>query len=223
MGGSDSREHFPTEALRRRGASYSLEDAAVFWGSATSFFVIVNAVGAGIGLFPIGIAYGADLWGRTVFGSMAGAVLAALCISVELEAIPEAHANVLAPRRLAMLSRWGHAPRLGALQRSLCSDESRTAPGPLPLRKSFPRRVCRALSRSPTVGSLSGKLHARCRSLSVPIYSSSRAPVARSPFVDVTTNLPGPILSRPWILQVADNPDRIEKESSIDKRFSGPP
>jgi hypothetical protein len=66
-------------------------------------FVIVNAVGAGIGLFPLGMIYGAEVWGRTVLGFMAGSVLAALCISVELAAIPEAHENVLAPFRLGML------------------------------------------------------------------------------------------------------------------------
>jgi len=38
-------------------------------------------------------------------------------------------------------SRCGREPpRLGALQRSLCFDETRTAPGPLRLRKSLPRR-----------------------------------------------------------------------------------
>ncbi len=69
----------------------------------SSAFVIVNAVGAGIGLFPIGIVYGAEVWGRNVLGFMAGSILAALCISVELEAIPEAHVNVLAPFRLGTL------------------------------------------------------------------------------------------------------------------------
>jgi hypothetical protein len=66
-------------------------------------FAIVNAVGSGIGLVPIAIVYGISLWVRTVLGFMAGSVLAAFCISVELESIPEAHVNVLAPFRLALL------------------------------------------------------------------------------------------------------------------------
>jgi hypothetical protein len=78
-------------------------------------FVIVNAVGAGIGLFPIGIVYGAEVWGRTVLGFMAGSVLAALCISVELEAIPEAHVSVLAPFRLGMLLIGALSPPAGGL------------------------------------------------------------------------------------------------------------
>jgi hypothetical protein len=78
-------------------------------------FVIVNAVGAGIGLFPIGIVYGAEVWGRTVLGFMAGSVLAALCISVELEAIPEAHVSVLAPFRLGMLLIGAVSPPAGGL------------------------------------------------------------------------------------------------------------
>jgi len=113
---------------------------------------IVNAVGAGIGLFPVGIVYGAEVWGRTVLGFMAGSVSAALCISVELEAIPEAHVNVLAPFRLGMLLVGAVSPRLGALQRSLCSDESRTAPGPPCLRKSLPRRIDRTRARNPVLG-----------------------------------------------------------------------
>ena len=78
-------------------------------------FVIVNAVGAGIGLFPIGIVYGAEVWGRTVLGFMAGSVLAALCISVELEAIPEAHVNVVAPFRQGMLVIGAVSPLAGGL------------------------------------------------------------------------------------------------------------
>ena len=78
-------------------------------------FVIVNAVGAGIGLFPIRIIYGAEVWGRTVLGFMAGSVLAALCISVELEAIPEAHVNVLAPFRLGILLVGAVSPPAGGL------------------------------------------------------------------------------------------------------------
>jgi hypothetical protein len=78
-------------------------------------FVLVNAVGAGIGLFPIGIVYGAEVWGRTVLGFMAGSVLAALCISIELETIPEAHVNVLAPVRLGMLLVGALSPPAGGL------------------------------------------------------------------------------------------------------------
>ena len=78
-------------------------------------FVIVNAVGAGIGLFPIGIVYGAEVWRRTVLGFMAGSVLAAFCISVELVAIPEAHVNVLAPFRLGMLLVGAVSPPAGGL------------------------------------------------------------------------------------------------------------
>ncbi len=78
-------------------------------------FVIVNAVGAGIGLFPLGIVYGAQVWGWTVLGFMTGSVLAALCISVELEAIPEAHVNVLAPLRLGMLLVGAVSPPAGGL------------------------------------------------------------------------------------------------------------
>ncbi len=78
-------------------------------------FVIVNAVGAGIGLFPLGIVYGPQVWGWTVLGFMTGSVLAALCISVELEAIPEAHVNVLAPFRLGMLLVGAVSPPAGGL------------------------------------------------------------------------------------------------------------
>jgi hypothetical protein len=83
--------------------------------SCSTAFVIVNAVGAGIGLFPIGIVYGAEVWVRTVLGFMAGSVLAALCISVELEAIPQAHVNVLAPVRQAMLLVGAVSPPAGGL------------------------------------------------------------------------------------------------------------
>ena len=78
-------------------------------------FVIVNAVGTGIGLFPIGIVYGAELWVRTVSGFMAGSVLAALCISIELEAIPKDYVNVLAPFRAAMLLVGALGPPAGGL------------------------------------------------------------------------------------------------------------
>jgi hypothetical protein len=97
-------------------------------------FVIVNAVGTGIGLFPIGIVYGAELWGRTVLGFVGGSVLAAVCISVELEAIPEAHVNVLAPFRLVMLLVGAVSPPAGGLAAFIVfrrkQDRTRTAASP---------------------------------------------------------------------------------------------
>ena len=91
------------------------ERFVLVWLGVSIAFVIVNAVGAGMGLFPIGIVYGVEVWGRTVLGFMAGSVLAALCISVELEAIPEAHVNVLAPFRLGMLLVGAVSPPAGGL------------------------------------------------------------------------------------------------------------
>jgi hypothetical protein len=95
-------------------------------------FVIVNAVGAGIGLFPLGMIYGAEVWGRTVLGFMAGSVLAALCISVELEAVPEAHENVLSPFRLGMLVVGAVSPPAGGLATFIMfrrkQNPTRTAP-----------------------------------------------------------------------------------------------
>jgi hypothetical protein len=97
-------------------------------------FVVVNAVGAGIGLFPIGMVYGAGVWGRTVVGFMAGSVLAALCISVELEAIPEAHVNVLVPFRLGMLLVGAVSPPAGGLAAFIVfrrkQNSTRTAASP---------------------------------------------------------------------------------------------
>jgi hypothetical protein len=97
-------------------------------------FVIVNAVGAGIGLFPIGIVYGAEVWGRTALGFMAGSLLAALCISVELEAIPEAQVNVLAHFRLGMLLVGAVSPPAGGLAAFIVfrrkQNSTRTAASP---------------------------------------------------------------------------------------------
>ena len=91
------------------------ERFVLVWLSFSIAFVIVNAVGAGIGLFPIGMVYGAEIWGRTVLGFMAGSVMAALCISIELEAIPGARANMLAPLRLAVLLVGAASPPAGGL------------------------------------------------------------------------------------------------------------
>ena len=93
-------------------------------------FVIVNAVGAGIGLFPIGMVYGDAVWGRTILGFMAGSVLAALCISVELEAIPAAHVNVLAPFRLGMLLVGVLSPPAGGLAAFLVFRRKQAAASP---------------------------------------------------------------------------------------------
>ena len=91
------------------------ERFVLVWLSFSIAFVIVNAVGAGIGLFPIGMVYGAEIWGRTVLGFMAGSVMAALCISIELEAIPGARANMLAPLGLAVLLVGAVSPPAGGL------------------------------------------------------------------------------------------------------------
>jgi hypothetical protein len=99
----------PTQSL------HGNERFVLVWLGVSIAFVIVNAVGAGIGLFPIGIVYGAEVWERTVLGFMAGSVLAALCISVELEAIPQAYVNVLAPFRLGMLVIGALSPPAGGL------------------------------------------------------------------------------------------------------------
>lgn len=86
----------------------------VFLGLACAF-VAVNAIGAGIGLLPLQTIYGGVVWMRTLFGFMAGSVVSALCISAELELIPAAHANVLAPFRLLMLLVGIVSPPVGGL------------------------------------------------------------------------------------------------------------
>jgi hypothetical protein len=83
--------------------------------SFSTAFVAVNAIGAGIGLFPLWIVCGVLEWRRAVLGFMAGSVLSALCISAELELIPEAHANELGPFRLGMLLIGIVSPPVGGL------------------------------------------------------------------------------------------------------------
>jgi hypothetical protein len=78
-------------------------------------FVVVNLVGAGIGLFPLGLVYGGDAWGHAVLGFMAGSVLFALSLCVELELIPEAHTNVPGPIRFVSLLIGAVSPPAGGL------------------------------------------------------------------------------------------------------------
>jgi hypothetical protein len=65
--------------------------------------VLVNLVGAAIGLFPLGIVYGVDTWWRTVLGFVAGSIVFAISLSVEFELIPDIGASVIAPLRLINL------------------------------------------------------------------------------------------------------------------------
>lgn len=78
-------------------------------------FALVNLVGAVIGLFPLGLAYGVDAWRHAVLGFVAGSIPFALSLSVELELIPEAHANVLSPIRLVSLLVGLVSPPAGGL------------------------------------------------------------------------------------------------------------
>ena len=86
----------------------------VFLGFSLAFLV-VNLVGAGIGLVPLRFIYSGDAWRHAVLGFMAGSVLSALSLSIDLELIPEAHANVLAPVRLVSLLVGLVSPPAGGL------------------------------------------------------------------------------------------------------------
>jgi uncharacterized membrane protein len=86
----------------------------VFLGLSIAF-VVVNLVGAAIGLFPLGIMYGVDAWWHAVLGFMAGSIPFALSLCVELELIPEAYANVLGPVRLVSLLVGSAGPPAGGL------------------------------------------------------------------------------------------------------------
>jgi len=76
---------------------------------------LVNLVGAAIGLFPLGIVYGVEAWRHAVLGFVAGSIPFALSLCVELELIPEAHANVLGPVRLVSLLVGLVSPPAGGL------------------------------------------------------------------------------------------------------------
>jgi hypothetical protein len=77
--------------------------------------VVVNLVGAAIGLFPLGLVYDVGTWWRGVLGFMAGSILSALCLCVEFLLIPRSHASVLIPVRMATLVIGALSPPAGGV------------------------------------------------------------------------------------------------------------
>ena len=87
----------------------------VFLGLSIAF-AVVNALGAGLGLFPLLVVYDAKTWSRTVLGFVAGSVLAALCWSAEWELIPwAARPPVLVPVVLVIVLGGVVGPPVGGL------------------------------------------------------------------------------------------------------------